>query len=107
MSWLDWLTSWLRPEPAPKPAPVKPVVASGLIAALNAERARYGLAPLVESPALNTSALTWAKYMAVRGTLTHGDFAMRISAVVPGRAAAEDIAGGQTSVAQVVSNWMA
>jgi uncharacterized protein YkwD len=106
MSWLDRLLAWLRPNPAPTPAPVKLLDASGLVAALNAERARYALAPLAESDALNHSSLTWAKYMAAREVMTHGNFASRLAAVVPGRAAGEDIAEGQRTVAEVVASWM-
>jgi uncharacterized protein YkwD len=109
MNWLDIIRSWFKPKHKPKPGPpVNPLPTAELIAALNAERAKAGRVPrLVESPALNASALAWAKSMATQGVLTHGDFARRISAVVPGREAAEDIAEGQTTVAEVVAAWMA
>jgi uncharacterized protein YkwD len=105
MSWLDIVRSWFRPKPNPRP-PVNPPPATDLIAALNAERARAGREHLVESAVLDDTALDWARSMAASGTLSHGDFIGRIAAVMPGRAAAENIAEGQTTVAQVVATWM-
>jgi uncharacterized protein YkwD len=110
MNWLDIIHAWFggKPKPKPKPGPpVNPPAATDLIVALNLERGKFGLVSLRESPALNASALAWAKSMATQGVLSHGDFAKRVSAVVPGHAAGEDIAEGQTTVAQVVASWMA
>lgn len=107
MNWLDIIRSWFKSKPTPKPGPVNPLPASSVIEALNVERARVGLRRLTESTALNTAALAWAQSMASLGVLTHGDFVRRMSAVVPGHAAAEDIAEGQMTVASVVAAWMA
>lgn len=45
----------------------------GLLAAANAERARWGLAALTWSSSLASSAVSWSQSQASSGTLSHGD----------------------------------
>jgi uncharacterized protein YkwD len=113
MSWLiDILNRILGgdvapPAPSPPPPPPGPLTApSGLVAAINAQRAIYGLAPLRESASLDAVAGVWAATMARIGTLSHGSFAGRIEHAFPNTAAGEDIAEGQIDVEAVVTTWM-
>lgn len=68
---------------------------SAIVARTNAERARYGLRPLVVDRWLVQSARRHATWMTTRHTLQH------TSAPV-----AENIAMGQASSAQAVQDWM-
>jgi uncharacterized protein YkwD len=61
----------------------------------NAERKRYGLAPLVVDQHLVKSARTHAIWMTTRQTLTHTN-----------QPVAENIAFGQESAAEAVRSWM-
>ena len=94
------------PAPAPTPAPVPTPDSTGVVAALNVERARYQLAPLREDARLTQTAEAWAGVMARRNVLDHGDFSGRIASVYPNTAAAENIAEGASTVSGVVTMWM-
>lgn len=50
--------------------------------------------------------MDWAAFMAKNRTMTHGDFADRITHVYPNVSAGEDIAEGQPTVDSVVTAWM-
>ncbi len=112
MSWLDVIISLIpknRPTPSPTPAPhpLTPVSGNDLADAINAQRAKYGLRPLVLDTTLNNLAQSWAETMARNGKMDHGDFSGRIKHAIPAfRNAGEDIAAGQTTVTQVVTAWM-
>lgn len=95
----------LSPKPAPAPAPAgfRP---QDLVDAMNVERARLGLGPLVLDAKLTAVAQDWAQVMADRGVLDHGNFFGRIKAAIPVRSAAEVIAEGQASVAAVMDSWL-
>src|SRR4249919_108049 len=111
MNFLRWIAGLFSPSPAPVPGPPTPTPtpspgASGVVAALNVERARYALPPFREDARLTAAAGAWAREMAGKNVLFHGDFARRIAAVYPNTAAGEDIAEGATSTAGVVAMWM-
>jgi uncharacterized protein YkwD len=100
-----------KPQPTPHPAPIPTLPpapsASDLVTALNAERARAGLAPLREDPRLTKAAQAWADQMAAAHRLWHGNLGTRLVDVIPGALSeAEDIAAGQQNVRDVVSDWM-
>jgi uncharacterized protein YkwD len=61
---------------------------------------------LVEDRVLGQMARNWAASMASGDVLSHGDFAVRITAVYPNRAGGEDIAEGQPDAPSVVAAWM-
>jgi uncharacterized protein YkwD len=100
----------INPKPAPTPPPAPSPVPAGfrpqeLVDAFNFERARLGIGPLRMHAPLNRAAQEWADYLAARGVLEHGNFMGRIEAAMlagPG----EDVAMGQSSVAQVMDSWM-
>jgi uncharacterized protein YkwD len=113
-SWADIFRGWFRPKPPPVRPPVKPPVGppdpgrldEEWLDALNAERSKVGLAPMVTDILLTDSAQAWASQMAANGQLQHGDFAGRIEAVHPDTAASEDVAEGYSEVAGVCAAWM-
>lgn len=78
-----------------------------LLNAVNAQREAYGLSLLVADDAANAMAQHWAEMMAQSRQMSHGDFASRIVHSFPNRIGAENIAAGQTSVSNVVADWMA
>lgn len=109
------LLDWFRPRPAPAPKPIPPTPApvpddatipAQVIAAMNGERARRGLRPLIEDPKLNAIALSWSHAMARNGRISHGNFAGRIEAAYPGSLGAENVAGGYGTVTEVMMGWM-
>lgn len=61
----------------------------------NAERARYGLPPLVLDPSLTKTARQQAWWMTRNRTMQHGNFPV-----------AENIAMGQRTSGEVVRSWM-
>jgi len=80
---------------------------------VNAERARAGVAPLRQSPALEAAAQDHACHIANRQQLTHRS---GLFSGLSGRlrragyafsSANENLAAGQTSTAQVMRSWMA
>jgi uncharacterized protein YkwD len=118
MSFLsDLLARLLRIKPTPPPAPAPPPTPAPapagfrpqqLVDAFNVERARVGMGPLKLDASLTRAAQDWADEMARRGVLDHGNFWGRIHAAMPAAGAgAEDIAGGQASVAAVMQSWVA
>ena len=101
MSWFREVMNLLYPTPTPV---VRPVI-SDLCDALNEQRSKFGLSPLVLHPRLNEAAQGWADKMAATGKFTHGDWSGRISHIFPNTPDAENIAMGET-VAQIVEMWM-
>jgi subtilisin len=80
---------------------------SPLLDAHNSERQRRGMSPLVESPVLTRVAQGHARTMADRGRVFHGDTYSRIhKAGYRYSAAGENVAGGQTSILSVMTDWM-
>jgi uncharacterized protein YkwD len=77
-----------------------------LVEALNQARANAGLPALAPDPGLAAQAQAWAERMAQAGTISHGDYADRISSVHPGVPDAEDVAEGQPTASAVVAAWM-
>jgi uncharacterized protein YkwD len=80
---------------------------SGVIDAMNGDRAGAGLAPLCANAALNGFAQSWANWMAANQSLTHQD----LGAVLGGTSfdtVAENILSGpgDLSVAQMEGAWM-
>jgi len=79
---------------------------------VNAERAKYGLAPVRYNDALDSAAEKHATHMAGVGRMAHdgigdGDPGSRVRAEGFGDAWGENVAAGQTSPEQVVAEWMA
>lgn len=79
---------------------------------INAERAKYGLAPVRYSNTLDTAAEKHAVHMARVGKMAHdgigdADPGARIRAEGFGDSWGENVATGQTSPEQVVAEWMA
>jgi uncharacterized protein YkwD len=69
---------------------------------VNVERAAAGCSPLVANATLNTVARAHSTDMAVQGYFSHRSK----DAGYNGRAMGENIAGGQTTAAAVMSGWM-
>jgi uncharacterized protein YkwD len=105
---LDLLGGWTPIPPPPPGVPPIPTAEArrDLVNALNAERQRAGLAPYTAWDGLNRNAQDWAGVMARQGKLDHGGWGQRIVHVTPGGQIGEDIAQGQTSIAEVVASWM-
>lgn len=100
-----------KPHPVPAPVPMPPApppspTADEVVAAINAERAKFGLGPLSIDPGLMRIAQEWSEQMAKADTLAHGNFAARITSVHPRVAAGEDVAEGYSDAASVVVGWM-
>jgi uncharacterized protein YkwD len=106
-----------RPPVPPQPPPPPPVppfpppdpgaFRAALILAHNRERAAVGLAPLHEDSRLDAAAQAGADQMAGTDVLTHDGWNVRISrAGYYFSYAGENIAEGQTSVAEVMQSWM-
>ncbi|HVC93170.1 MAG TPA: CAP domain-containing protein [Pirellulales bacterium] len=85
----------VRTETKPQPTLELHAVERLIIQHTNAERKRYGLAPLVADKHLIKSARTHATWMTTRQTLTHTN-----------QPVAENIAYGQESAAEAVRSWM-
>jgi uncharacterized protein YkwD len=105
-----------KPAPVPIPAPVPPPspgdVPAELLAEHNARRAEAGLPALVSVVALDAAAQGHAVTMASLGLLKHsdigdGDPGSRLRGIgYTFRAAGENIAWNQRSVAAVMNSWM-
>lgn len=117
MTFLQWLRAFVvsiipardLPTPyRPVPTPVPTGWRVSIVAAMNAERARHGLAPLLIDARLTGSAQRWAATMAASGVLAHsGDTGSRITAAgYRWVNAAENLAEGQPTPAAVVAAWM-
>lgn len=78
-----------------------------VVALFNGEREAVGLPPLTHDDRLQQAAMFWALSMGIKGVLSHGDFAGRISAAFSNTAAGEDVAEGQPTPEAVVAAWMA
>lgn len=119
MNWLDWIRSVLgraRPVPVPPPpgpgTPPPPVgdVPGRLRDAHNA--ARPGRTAFLRSAELEAAAQTHANLMAARHMMSHqlpgepDPFRRMSDAGYRYGLAAENVAGGQTSVEQVMADWM-
>jgi uncharacterized protein YkwD len=109
MSILRWIFG-RRPRPVPPVPPPTPGNLPELYVSVNTMRARAGLHPLATDPRLEAVAARRIALMAMAGQLDHAGYAVDIRAVVPdaapGAAAGEVLAAGQTSAAQVVSDWL-
>jgi uncharacterized protein YkwD len=108
MGILDWI---FGRRPRPRPVPPGPPPAPGnlpeLYAAVNRARTATGLHPLVADPRLEAVAARRIARLAARGVLDHAGFAAEIEAAMPGAVAAgEVLAAGQSSAAQVISDWL-
>lgn len=86
--------------------------APGVGPGLNAARAAQGLALVASSPALTAAAVSQARYMAARGTVTHrsqGNATAQDRVRAQGYDAcmtAENIAARQRTVAEVTQGWL-
>lgn len=91
---------------------VQPAPAGSVTALANAERARRGLAPLRQNPALAAAAQGHAAEMVARGTFSHtGANGSSVRDRVEARGyctaiAAENIATGQPGAGDVIAGWM-
>jgi uncharacterized protein YkwD len=97
-----------KPKPKPRPVPPPPPVFQPrpmeVLSEANLRRQAAGKPALVANEKLMGMAGDWAVQMATRLGLTHGDFAARMKGLhAP---AAENIAAGQKSAAQVIQSWM-
>ena len=110
-------TAPTRPRPvAPVPAPIENVDSDddvqALVDAHNVERSQRRLEPLRFNPALGEAATLHAQDMARRGKMSHtgGDrsspFDRMTRAGYRFTRAGENVAAGQTSVAEVMRDWM-
>jgi uncharacterized protein YkwD len=66
-----------------------------IVAQTNAQRARYGRAPLAVDPSLMSTARAHASWMASARSMQHGRYAV-----------AENIAMGQNSASEAMNSWM-
>ncbi len=71
-------------------------VEQSILERTNAERVRYGMAPLVIDPALENTARAQAAWMTNNHVMQHGNFGV-----------AENIAWGQRSAEEALGSWMA
>jgi len=99
------------PAPIPPPAPVPDNTAEELIIALvNNERAKKGLAALVKDGRITTAARNYARLMAQKNTLSHtldGDIGSRLSgAGYEWSYAGENIGWNYASPEEMVLGWM-
>ena len=78
-----------------RPAHLQPVEQS-ILERTNAERVRYGMAPLAIDPALENTARAQAAWMTNNHVMQHGNFGV-----------AENIAWGQHNAAEALGSWMA
>jgi uncharacterized protein YkwD len=92
--------------PARAVAPFTPETALALV---NAYRAEHGVPPLRLDPALASAAASHSRAMLAAGRMGHDvgtEFTARLAAHgVVGRAAAENVAYGQRSLAEVMEGW--
>lgn len=92
--------------------PATPVVSSNsFVGLINAERTTSGLGLLVENAQLSTAAQAHAADMVAQGYFSHtgqngSTFSQRAQATGYACAAAENIAAGQQSEANVMAGWM-
>lgn len=78
-----------------------------VLSLVNAERAKYGIAPLRNDTLLALGAAARSTTMALSGSLTHNGWVEAIRAAgYRGSALGENIASGYPSAASVVSGWM-
>lgn len=95
----------------PKP-PQAPTISQQVLAALNAERAKYGVAPVVLDARLNAAADGHSRDQAARSTMSHtgadgSNAGQRITgAGFAWRAWGENVAFGYTSATAVMQGWM-
>lgn len=108
--WIEGLLVLLLAATIPAPALADP--AQSVLAAVNQVRAKAGCPALKMNAKLAAAAKAHAKAMAVQNFFGHkgkdgSKFSSRIKRQgYKYRAAAENIAAGQTSPAQVVGNWL-
>lgn len=105
MGWFRRLIDWFSRPTAPVPPTPVPGAAS-LVDQMNMARASHGLPLLEDDPRLAALASSWAAVNARLGHLDHGDFQARIDRVYPGVPAAENLAAGQQTSAEVVQTWL-
>jgi hypothetical protein len=85
--------------------PATAAPADSLYSLVNQERAAKGLPALVRNASIEAVAVNWANQMAASGTMQHNpDY----SSQIPGgwTAAAENVAQGQHTAAQMNADWM-
>jgi uncharacterized protein YkwD len=116
MNFWEWLANlfgwrlWPVPTPVPTPSPTPPPGAD-LVTLHNRYRATHGLPPLTANPHLMSSAQAHADDMAARGVLGHtgsdgsSPFQRMTRAGYSWSAAAENIARGSLTPAQVMALW--
>jgi len=94
--------------PPPAPAPACDGSGSGVIDAMNSDRASGGLGALCGNSQLAGYAQSWANWMAQNLSLTHQDLHRVLDGTSFNTLAENILAGpGNTSVAQMESAWMA
>ncbi|MFN3282095.1 MAG: CAP domain-containing protein [Tabrizicola sp.] len=109
---LSWLSALFLALSAAIAAPVMAGPAESVLAAVNAARAKAGCAPLRANPKLMAAARSHARAMAEQNFFGHsGKDGSRFSSRIKRqgyafRSAAENIAAGQKSAAEVVRSWL-
>jgi uncharacterized protein YkwD len=104
---LDWLFR-RRPPVPPTPPPPGPPTGDDLLAAVNRERPR----PFRADPRLQAAAMKHAEWMRSAGVLSHTGQGgstpgtRALAAGYAGSAIAENIAAGQRTAAEVVTDWI-
>ena len=94
--------------PPPAPAPVCDGGGSGVIAAMNGDRAAAGLGALCANGALNGYAQSWANWMAQNQSLTHQDLGAVLGGTSFNTVAENILTGpGGMSTGQMEAAWMA
>jgi uncharacterized protein YkwD len=94
--------------PPPAPAPVCDGGGSGVIDAMNGDRAASGLGALCGSAALNGFAQGWANWMAQNQSLTHQDLGAVLGGTSFNTVAENILVGpGGMSTGQMEAAWMA
>lgn len=110
---LDALWGMFRRKPVPPPVPIPNDLADQVLHAMNAARAKQGLSPFVRHPCLDTSAQWHCNKMVETGVFAHqcpgeAAFDQRITQAgyTPWAYVSENIAAGQSTAEEVVSDWM-
>ena len=91
----------LKPMPSPHPDLAE---SASIVELCNAERAKFGQAPLMLDAKLSAVSQAWAENNAARDVLDHGEFFTRVASRWP--TSGEDIEEGGRTAEMVITGWL-
>ena len=94
------------PAPAPRAAALDDAYESRIVALVNAQRARAGVAPLRVAPCADRHAEQWSARMAGGGRFAHRPDLGAVLRACSARGVGENIAYGNLTADQVMAMWM-